>query len=643
MSNVLLGGAIGDALGVPFEKKLVDDPLLVNWDGRSFLGSEHHKLLPGQYSDDTQLSIEVAESLIANNGFNPDDLAARYVDWMVSGRARGWGRMLDLETELPTPNGFIKLKDLKEGAQLFDDKGNICNVIQLHPINMQPDSYQITFDDGTIVNACADHLWLTWDKKARSNKQRNRKINNLPLIRSTKEIINTLKVSYKKETNHSIQNTKPINYNSKKLIIDPYLLGLWLGDGSSKAGRIETADIDVLINFNYKLIKVKYDDKKSKSRPYTIYGLQKNIKKLNLFGNKHIPDIYLYASYKQRLALLQGLMDSDGCCNKNGQFEFCSTLEILAEQTYQLMTSLGIKAKITKGISSHYNKKYGTKYMIRGITKLPIFRLKRKLINLKKSIAQDTRNTHRYITNIKHIKSIPMRCITVDSPSHLYLITKSFIPTHNTTLLAIQNLQSGKHWSESGVAGSEGNGTAMRSAPFGVYFRNDLKSLVHICKIDSAITHASPEAEAGSIAIAVAAYYAVNNDTDDLLNKICEHLPNSKVKNTIYSLDNLVTIKHITPVIALKILGTKANVRETVPSALYCFLKFDNYYDAVLAAIRAGGDTDTTAAIVGALFGARDCVKVIDKSFYKIEDFDKLVALDSKLYNRSTESFFPRN
>jgi ADP-ribosylglycohydrolase len=212
-----------------------------------------------------------------------------------------------------------------------------------------------------------------------------------------------------------------------------------------------------------------------------------------------------------------------------------------------------------------------------------------------------------------------------------------------TTLMAIQNLESGKHWSESGIAGSEGNGTAMRAAPFGVYFRNDIKSLVQICKIDSSITHASPDAEAGSIAIAVAAYYAVNDDTDNLLDKIYEHLPDSKVKNTIFSLDSLINSEHITPAQALRVLGTKANVRETVPAALYCFIKFDNYYDAVLAAIKAGGDTDTTGAIVGALFGAKYGMKTIDKSFYKVEDFNRLVELDSQLYNRSAKSFFPRS
>jgi len=188
-----------------------------------------------------------------------------------------------------------------------------------------------------------------------------------------------------------------------------------------------------------------------------------------------------------------------------------------------------------------------------------------------------------------------------------------------------------------------GNGTAMRAAPFGVWFRNDLKSLVEIVKIDSAITHASEEAEAGALTIALAAAYAANRETDNLLEKIWPHLPESKVKNSIYSLASLVEARNIPPLTALSILGTKADVRQTVPSAIYCFLRCRGYWDGVETAIRAGGDTDTTAAIVGALFGARDgTMDMLSSWFDGVEDSQKLIKLDSQLYNRSGYSFFPR-
>jgi len=355
---------------------------------------------------------------------------------------RGVGKMLDLETELPTSTGLIKLKDLKEGDQLFDENGDICNVIKLHPINNSPESYQIIFDDGNTVNACADHLWLTWDKKSRKNK------NFKPQVRSTKEILNTLFTnSFKKETNHSILVSKPIKYNNQNLLIDPYVLGCWLGDGQTNSGSIECADLEILEEIEksgYSIHKThKNINNKSKSSNYRIGDLikikytkigrlKKELQELNILNNKHIPNIYLYSSIEQRLRLLQGLLDTDGCCNKNGRIEFSSKLPHLSYQVKQLVESLGIKCSIHCNDSFFNGKKYNKRYRVSFITKLPVFKLKRKLANIKKSSAQDNRHLHRYIKNIIPIKPIPMRCITVDSKSSLFLITKSFIPTHNT-------------------------------------------------------------------------------------------------------------------------------------------------------------------------------------------------------------------
>lgn len=107
------------------------------------------------------------------------------------------GRMLNLETELPTPDqGFVKLKDLKEGDKLFDENGNVCNVTKLHPIDENPESYRITFDDGTIIEACAEHLWF---------------INNLSLVKNTKFIF-----EHKDET-LILQSFLPKNFNIENI------------------------------------------------------------------------------------------------------------------------------------------------------------------------------------------------------------------------------------------------------------------------------------------------------------------------------------------------------------------------------------------------------------------------------------------
>lgn len=359
----------------------------------------------------------------------------------------GLGKQLSLDTELPTPNGFVKLIDLKEGDRLFDENGDVCKVIRLHPIDLLPESYRITFDDGEVVEACSDHLWLTHTRKSRVN-------NNPPTVKTTKEILQTIrfKNGIREGANHSIACSKPIKYPAASLPIDPYVLGCWLGDGSSNDGGIECADHEILENiklagYSVNICPSSISDK-SKSCRYRVgdlvdsdlcrnkIGLLKlQLRELGLLGNKHIPDIYLYSSYEQRLSLLQGILDTDGCCNKGGAIEFCSVIPKLANQVCQLVRSFGIKAKVKVNESWLYDKKCKDRYRVSFATKLPVFRLQRKLDNIRLEKRQLSRTEHRFIVSIDRIDPKPMRCITVDSPSSLFLITRSFIATHNTFAL----------------------------------------------------------------------------------------------------------------------------------------------------------------------------------------------------------------
>jgi len=355
------------------------------------------------------------------------------------------GRMLSLDTEIPTPNGFVKLINLKEGDELFDESGNICHVIKLHPIDLKPESYRIIFDDGTEIDACADHLWQTYTQKDRINLNKflcgKRQNAPNPQIKNTKEIFQTL--NYFGETNHSIPNCKPLQFSEKELIVDPYLLGLWLGSGDG-SGRIDTVDPEVLSNYKHRIIPSSINNYRSfgisKSNSYRILGLTAKLRKLgllvssykkfNVTYDKYIPDIYMRSSFVQRLSLLQGLLDSSGHCDKNGNIEFVQINKRLAYQVYELVLGLGIKAYIYKGQNYRYDKRYQDQYRIRFSTNLQVFRLKRKLINIKNK--NTTNSSHRFIVDVKPIDPVPMRCITVDSPSNLFLVTRKCIPTHNT-------------------------------------------------------------------------------------------------------------------------------------------------------------------------------------------------------------------
>ena len=209
-----------------------------------------------------------------------------------------------------------------------------------------------------------------------------------------------------------------------------------------------------------------------------------------------------------------------------------------------------------------------------------------------------------------------------------------------TTLLAINKLITGTHWSESGTTNSYGNGSIMRAPVFGSYFRNDLKSLIDAVNIDTKITHNSIEAIAGSLVGAIASFYATNQDTDNLLEKIIIHLPNSEVKNKIMKIHDMIENPLITPNMAFQFFGTKCDVRMTAPTILYGFIKFDNYQDACSTVIKMGGDTDTNSAIIGALYGSKYGKNHFSNYHVKnIEDSAKLIALDNQLYHRSNSNF----
>lgn len=352
----------------------------------------------------------------------------------------GVGKQLSLDTELPTPDGFTKLIDLKEGDYLFDEQGNICKVIKLHPIQKSPESYLIEFDDGSSAKACANHRWLTYTRTERRDRLNGQ-------IRTTKEILETLRVGGGQNVaNHSIPLSKPINYTPKHLEIDPYTLGCWLGDGNNRDGRIECAEQEILdeISKKYEVTLIKssirdhsascqYRIGKMLYRPKPIGELTAMLKHANLICNKHIPAPYLLGTIDQRLSLLQGLMDTDGSIMKGGLCEFSSVNPLLAEGFVTLIKSLGIKTMGARKNKSFLNgKRYKDRYRVTFTTTLPVFRLSRKLHRIRTEKTQKTRTTHRFIINITPIKPEAMRCITVDSPSHLFLVTRDFIPTHNT-------------------------------------------------------------------------------------------------------------------------------------------------------------------------------------------------------------------
>jgi replicative DNA helicase len=151
---------------------------------------------------------------------------------------------------------------------------------------------------------------------------------------------------------------------------------------------------------------------------------------------KHIPATYLRASIKQRLALLQGLMDTDGTVARSGGgVELCLANRELLEQARELVASLGHKPNpIYEKRIPLPDGRVAVAWRFRWTPLDPVFRLPRKAAALEAVVSKrrNGRATRRAIVDIVEVPTVPTRCIAVDSPSHLFLASDAMIPTHNT-------------------------------------------------------------------------------------------------------------------------------------------------------------------------------------------------------------------
>lgn len=211
----------------------------------------------------------------------------------------------------------------------------------------------------------------------------------------------------------------------------------------------------------------------------------------------------------------------------------------------------------------------------------------------------------------------------------------------STTAGSIVNLKLGLPWTDSGSlfqmdgTPTGGNGTAMRASPIGLFYRNEPEMLMISAVKDATITHNSHEPKMGSVSVALATALFANGNTDtmEVLEAVTEIISDSEVKERlIMAMDNLKN--GVEPVMALAEIGTSGYVVHTVGAAFYCLGATDNFKDAVVMAVRAGGDTDTTAAIVGALAGTLYGLEEIPNEYKDtVENCELLQDLTNELIN----------
>src|SRR4051794_34066689 len=386
----------------------------------------------------------------------------------------GVGKALALDTPIATPSGWTTMGQVRVGDQVMGADGRPTAVVAATEVMTGRPCYEVHFSDGSVIVADAQHQWLTETRSSRKsaeaaavgyNRYRNQRT--FAEVRTTEEIARSVRCATKdRRLNHSVTNAAPLDLPEADLLIPPYALGVWLGDGTSADARYTGADPEIAAYLEAEgLVVVPTNaDRRYALRLPEPAGLAQRatcpdcggasavlaqcqacrddhgtvkarLRKLGVLNAKHIPAPYLRASVAQRRALLAGLLDTDGTVTVGGAVQFAVTGLRLAEDTRELIAGLGHRVRMSTKRVRGRTEASSTCYTLTFSTDDEVFRLVRKqILHKERSARSFTARGARFITEVRPIASVPVRCIQVDAEDHLFLAGRSFIPTHNSTL-----------------------------------------------------------------------------------------------------------------------------------------------------------------------------------------------------------------
>jgi replicative DNA helicase len=424
----------------------------------------------GYAKDDDTTLFEGMNEVLADDYRNPIPTGIPKLDEVMNGGLSktelavvvapfGVGKSQPLTSKILTPNGWVTMGEINIGDEVISRDGKATKVIGVYPQGFRP-TYKVTFSDGTSTLCDEEHLWSvnTINQRNRSTKKSGKKVilepDNSFVTMSTKDMIGKVKVWGGRRHNYKVPIVQPVEFNPKKLDIDPYLLGVMLGDGcmtEKNQPHFVTKDAEIInevskiysnisIANQFRDFEVEKDGELLLERrsliKVSLLGLKPVLQDLGLYGTnsktKFIPEDYLYTSVEERVNLLQGLMDTDGYVNGH-RLEYTTVSERLANDVSELIRSLGGRVNISNKIGTIKGVKYSMVYRLlfsfpnNGI--VPI-RLKRKKINFS---PRTKYSDNKFITDISYYGEEKCQCIMVDNPEHLY-VTDDYIVTHNTTL-----------------------------------------------------------------------------------------------------------------------------------------------------------------------------------------------------------------
>lgn len=346
----------------------------------------------------------------------------------------GLGKQQPNSEPVLTPDGWRPMGSLRPGDQVIGSNGAPCTVLAVFPQG-ESGVLRVTFSDGSWTRAGREHLWYVETPVQRKRGLRG-------YVRTTQQLLDAGLHDAAGNRRFHIPLVQPVQHPEAELPVEPYLLGVILGDGCIKPSGAVAITSDAGIVQAWPGRVEAHPSPGILTKHFGTAVLGPALRALGLTGKrsweKHVPAEYLSASIAQRLALLQGLLDTDGSPITDGGVEFCSTAEPLVDAVIELTQSLGGVARNKSSRVTHHQNGEG-RLSWRVNVKLPAvfdpFRLPRKLAVW---VRPSKYPPARLIESIEADGREASTCILVDAPDHLY-VTRNHIVTHNTvsTLTAL--------------------------------------------------------------------------------------------------------------------------------------------------------------------------------------------------------------
>ncbi len=365
--------------------------------------------------------------------------------------------------------GYVRMGDLKVGDMVFDEHGDPTTVMGVFPQGVKP-AYRVTFANGASLICNDEHLWnarTAWGHKKgyefetitlREMMERG--------IRRRKVRKSTGAVSYHKEW--YIPTAEAVHREAADLPVDPYVVGAFIGDGCMSGQKYDnlvfSSDDTYVVDKVSRLlggVAVRNKANYNWQLKNIVDGTAVPMKSADVFADemfehtlrhtksidRSIPEPYLLGSVEQRRALLNGLMDTDGCVTNGyrANVSFSTNSEALCMDVVRLASSLGYTVshtRLDRSDEMHANTEYEVHFGIANERKCELFTLPRQLEKLDECLSKrDFIKFNKHfedigIASVEYLGvSLPMTCIYVDAPSHLFQAGYDHIVTHNTALV----------------------------------------------------------------------------------------------------------------------------------------------------------------------------------------------------------------